>query len=292
MAAPTRAQVEAALSRLPADQHAGFLAEVRRRMGEAKPAGYRFAETLHTDEQGRTLSFPHMAVPADPEARTYAATAVALPAVWPVLTNPVAAAKAALWGTLGASAGGHAGRAIGHGLEAAGAPKGTADVAGRVGGLAGSLAGGVGGPKAIPALLSHAPGKLGTFVRAARTIAAESGAAAPTAARVAATEAAASAPAASAAASGAAPAAASGATRALLEFAARSGAKAGAKIHLLLDATGAPVRVLTPAEAAVATRAGQATTWVRNVGDPVAAATRRKAAESALQGLGVVPPTP
>lgn len=79
---------------------------------------------------------------------------------------------------------------------------------------------------------------------------------------------------------------------ALLDFAARSGAKPGAKVWIALDATGAPTRVLTADQARAAARAGEAVTWVRNVGDPIAAATRRKAAESALQGLGVVDPTP
>lgn len=79
---------------------------------------------------------------------------------------------------------------------------------------------------------------------------------------------------------------------ALLDFAARSGAKPGAKVWLALDKTGAPTRVLTADQARAAARAGEAVTWVRNVGDPVAAATRRKAVEQALQGLGVVDPTP
>lgn len=58
-------------------------------------------------------------------------------------------------------------------------------------------------------------------------------------------------------------------TTALMQFAKDVAArqpKLGEKIHILLDrATGLPVRVLTPDQAGAAKRAGESTTWVKNV---------------------------
>ena len=54
----------------------------------------------------------------------------------------------------------------------------------------------------------------------------------------------------------------------LLQFArevSRSSPKVGAKIWVLLDEQGLPVRALTPTQAAAAARAGQKTTWVQNL---------------------------
>lgn len=64
----------------------------------------------------------------------------------------------------------------------------------------------------------------------------------------------------------AAPAAAPGVSS-IMSFAkqAAQGAKLGQKIWMELDASGAPIRVLTSDQAAAAARAGRATTWVKNL---------------------------
>jgi hypothetical protein len=47
-----------------------------------------------------------------------------------------------------------------------------------------------------------------------------------------------------------------------MQLAKESGAKVGQKVWFLLE-NGQPVKILTPAAAAAAKRAGQATTWVK-----------------------------
>lgn len=244
-------------------------------LGGAQPVGAARREFEAGGQAGA------LAVPA------VGAAALALPAA---IAAPGATAANIGLGYLGSEAGERVAR---RGAKMLGASPQTTDTAGRVG----SWVGAIGGPFGIAAAIERASLR-GLAADALARMAAPRPPLAAAGARVAAPVAESAAPvvateaAVPAAASAAAGGASVPASRALLDFAAQSGAKAGAKVHLLLDKTGAPVRVLTPAQAAAATRAGQPTTWVRNVADPVAAATRRRAAESALQGLGVIDPTP
>ena len=64
-----------------------------------RPTGYQTAETLHTDSAGKALSFPHQAVPADPEGQGYAQTAALMG-----LMGPAGDALGAIPGVVGSAA--------------------------------------------------------------------------------------------------------------------------------------------------------------------------------------------
>ena len=125
-----------------------------------RPPGYKFAESLHTDEQGKTLSFPHMAVPADSDAQAISAAAVALglaPEVLPFLPRIAGGAAGA---SEGYKRGGIPGAAVGGVTGAvfptatsigAGAAEG-ADVAGLPGAVGGAVLGAALGGKGKQAL--------------------------------------------------------------------------------------------------------------------------------------------
>jgi hypothetical protein len=199
----------------------------------------------------------------------------------------VPALQAAARSYLAGVGGGLAGKGVGETLEASGmAPAGTGEAFQRAGNVVGAFV----GPTA-------AGGKLINFT--ARRIPIVGRAVAPAVgrilgtapARVASVAPAAVASPAAPVAAGATPLAASSpaaTTSAVLrDFAAGAGAKPGAKVWMLLDKAGAPIRRLTADQARAAARRGESVTWARTPFDPAAAATRKHAAKIALQGLGV-----
>jgi len=275
MPRPTREQIEAELRQLPPEQHGAFLAEVERRLKDSdRPAGYRFAESLHTDAQGRTLSFPHMAVPADPEARAAAMTAVTLPvggaAMKAAGALPGAAGSMARMVAASPSIAGAAGGAIPQLLE--GDLRGAAlwgtlgALMGRAPGMAGSVLRGAErfAPKAAPAVEAVSPavsqavaagrsasGAVPAAVAAPRTLGGMISASVPAAAP-------------SAAAAPAAVAAPAGKAFNTIwrEFAkaAAPTAKKGERIWIKLDERGIPVDIITPGQASRVPAAMK--TWV------------------------------
>lgn len=247
-----------------------------------RPAGYRFAESLHTDAQGRTLSFPHMAVPADPEARAAAMTAVTLPmggaAMKAAGALPGAAGSMARMVIASPSIAGAAGGAIPQLLE--GDLRGAA-LGGTLGALIGRAPGVAGGvlrgvlrgaerfaPKAAPAVEAVSPavsqavaagrsasGAVPAAVAAPRTLGGMISASVPVAAAGGA-----AAPAAVAAPAGKA------FNTIYREFAkaAAPAAKKGERIWLKLDESGIPVDIITSGQASrvpAALKTWVARTW-------------------------------
>jgi len=184
------------------------------------------------------------------------------PLVSSLIAAPTATATALGTGWVGSEIGGRGGRAVGRVAETFGAPKGTAATLGGAGELAGGLGAGIGGVKVLQALRGAATSPLERVVLdALARRAGASGAAAPAEAAAAKTV--------RAATASVSPGAQRSAQHArLMSFAkeaASKSSKLGEKIWMLLDEAGAPLRVLTPDQAGAAARAGQATTWVKNL---------------------------
>lgn len=230
---------------------------------DGRTSNQRFAESLHTDERGRTLSFPHMAVPGDPESRAAAISAITLP-----IGGGVLRAAGAIPGAIGSLA-----------RVAAASPT----MVGAAGGaLPQLLEGDIGGAfkwGTIGAIIGRSPGAIGTIVRGAerftpkavptieavspavtQAVAAGRSATSMAPAAVAAPQTigsmiSASVPASVAPAATTATAAAAPAGKAFntiwREFAkaAAPSAKKGERIWLKLDEKGIPVEVITPGQA-------------------------------------------
>lgn len=129
------------------------------------PAGYRFAETLHRDDQGRTLSFPHMAVPAESEARGNAMLAATLP-----LGSGALSAAGRIPGAIGAAARAIAARPMAAGAAVGAAPElGRGDIPGAV--KAGTI-GALIGASPVAKRLLRTVGRWGTSTSAPMTRAA------------------------------------------------------------------------------------------------------------------------